>query len=98
MATHPAMQPYGIVSAPRACLPPGLIPGQLSMPTSPATSRGLASALLSLMPAMASTRSTATSCCGTWLTAGTEGAGLYSIGTGTGFNAWSGLSQESRPL
>jgi hypothetical protein len=82
MATCPAMQACRIMSALRACVPPGLIVGQLRTPASPNTSQGLASALLFLMFATASKRSSDTLCCGTWLTAGTKGAGLHSIGTG----------------
>ncbi len=97
MVTHPAPQPCRIVSKPRVCLPLGLISGQLRMPASPATSRGLALALLSLMPATASTRSTTTSCCGRWPTNGTKGAGLHSISIGNGSDARSGPSRGSRP-
>jgi hypothetical protein len=72
--TRPVRLTCGAAFGLRVCSPPGLILGQLRMPHSPGTNRGLASALLSLTPATASMRSTATSCCGTWPTVGIGGA------------------------
>ncbi len=95
--TRPVRLTCGAAFGPRVCSPPGLILGQLRMPHSPGTNRGLASALLSLTPATASMRSTATSCYGTWPTFGIGGADSHSTGTGTGSAAWSGRSHANQP-
>jgi hypothetical protein len=94
--TRPTTRPCGITSAPRACSPLGLTPGQLRMPRSPGTNRGRTLALLSLTPVTASMSSTATSCCGTWCTGGIGEAGVLSTGTGTGSGAWSGRSRANQ--
>ena len=99
MATRPTTQPCDDKFAPRVCLTPELIPGQLRMPHSPSTNRRPALALRSSTPATASMSSTATSCCETWPTIGIGEADLHSTGTGTGHwvHASSGLIRANQP-
>jgi hypothetical protein len=91
------MQPCGMFVL-RDCWPLRSTSGLLRMLASLAMSMRLALALLCLMPAMTSTSSTITSCCGTLCTNGTTEAGLHSTATGTGYAALSGLSRGSRPF
>ncbi len=72
--TRLTRQPCRLESVLRVCLPPELIPGQLRMPASPGMNQRLASDWPSLMPKMASTKSTGTHAveCGTSLELGEQ--------------------------